>query len=94
RNKRKSNKSKGKENRRNRGSGKGNEEGNRNNTNKGRGKNNKKANKLGYFNDDRRVTLRQVAEELGLSTTTVSRQIQSGIRKIVRLMLSDNEIDY
>jgi len=40
------------------------------------------------------VTLRQVAEELGLSTTTVSRQIQSGIRKIVRLMLSDNEIDY
>ncbi|MFP3316504.1 MAG: helix-turn-helix domain-containing protein, partial [Caldivirga sp.] len=54
----------------------------------------KKANKLGYFDDDRRVTLRQVAEELGLSTTTVSRQIQSGIRKIVRLMLSDDEIDY
>lgn len=54
----------------------------------------KKANKLGYFDDDRGVTLRQVAEELGLSTTTVSRQIQSGIRKIVRLMLSDNEIDY
>lgn len=42
---------------------------------------------LGFFNEPREATLSKVADELGLSTTTVNYEIRRGIYKLLTLIL-------
>ncbi|WP_291767657.1 helix-turn-helix domain-containing protein [Caldivirga sp. UBA161] len=49
-----------------------------------------KAYKLGFFNEPREASLRTLAKELGLSTSTVSHQLRNSLRKILNAMFSNN----
>jgi len=53
----------------------------------------KKANKLGYFDQPKRVSIRQIAKELGLSPSTVDNQLRNGIRKLLRILLTSDDAD-
>ena len=47
----------------------------------------KLAYKLGYFDDDRRITLTQLAEKLGISTPTLDEVLRKALRKVVKYYL-------
>ncbi|ABW01614.1 helix-turn-helix domain-containing protein [Caldivirga maquilingensis] len=47
--------------------------------------------KLGFFNEPREASLRTLAKELDLSTSTISHQLRSSIRKILNAIFSNNE---
>jgi hypothetical protein len=43
--------------------------------------------KLGYFNDDRGITLSQLADKLGISTPTLEEILRRALRKVVKYYL-------
>ena len=47
----------------------------------------KLAYKLGYFDDDRKITLTQLAEKLGISTPTLDEVLRKALRKVVKYYL-------
>ena len=47
------------------------------------------AHKLGYFNNDREVSLEDIAKELNLSIATVDKQIRSAIKRLTNLIFND-----
>lgn len=47
----------------------------------------KLAYKLGYFDDDRKITLTQLAEKLGVSTPTLDEVLRKALRKVVKYYL-------
>ncbi|MEM0173045.1 MAG: helix-turn-helix domain-containing protein [Sulfolobaceae archaeon] len=51
----------------------------------------KLAYKLGYFNDDRRITLSQLAEKLGVSPATLEEIMRRALRKVVKYYLDKHE---
>ncbi|WP_291998632.1 helix-turn-helix domain-containing protein [Caldivirga sp.] len=53
-----------------------------------------KAYKLGFFNEPREASLRTLAKELSLSTSTISHQLRISLRKILNTIFSDNDHQY
>ncbi|AAK42055.1 RNA polymerase subunit sigma-70 [Saccharolobus solfataricus] len=47
----------------------------------------KLAYKMGYFDDDRRVTLTELAKQLGISTPTLEEILRRALRKVVKFYL-------
>lgn len=50
------------------------------------------AHKLGYFNDNREVSLEDIAKELNLSIVTVDKQIRSAIKRLTSLIFNDSSM--
>ena len=47
----------------------------------------KLAYKLGYFDDDRKITLTQLAEKLGISAPTLDEILRKALRKVIKYYL-------
>ncbi|BFI75832.1 helix-turn-helix domain-containing protein [Sulfurisphaera ohwakuensis] len=51
----------------------------------------KLAYKLGYFEDERRITLSQLADKLGISAPTLEQTLRKALRKIVKYYIDEYE---